>query len=177
MHCGRSCWKWWNLNKLTEGWWDGNVKRCNICKMIAGEFMGNTGSQGVQAQKKGEISRPKNSPGILAWFEQKGSLAVCKASARTCWTVQSNFRPPQKAIFHHFPSPTTILMALSLRRSPVRFLPFHVWPRYGHALHGQLPSCGCIWSHGVEKGHTAGVKPRCGWGEAPSDDQTHHLLR
>lgn len=52
MHCGRSCWKWWNLNKLTEGWWDGNVKRCNICKMIAGEFMRNTGSQGVQAQKK-----------------------------------------------------------------------------------------------------------------------------
>ena len=28
------------------------------------------------SSKKEEISRPKNSPGVLAWFEQKGSLAV-----------------------------------------------------------------------------------------------------
>lgn len=147
MHCGRSCWKWWNLNKLTEGWWDGNVKRCNICKMIAGEFMGNTGSQGVQAQKKGEISRPKNSPGILAWFEQKGSLAVTgrmQGISKNMLNCSIQFQTATESHFPSFSKSHYHLMALSLRRSPVRFLPFHVWPRYGHALHGQLPSCGCI---------------------------------
>lgn len=104
MHCGRSCWKWWNLNKLTEGWWDGNVKRCNICKMIAGEFMGNTGSQGVQAQKKGEISRPKNSPGILAWFEQKGSLAITGRMQGISKNMLNCSIQFQTATESHFPS-------------------------------------------------------------------------
>ena len=44
--------------------------------MIAGEFMRNTGSQGVQAQKKKKSVGQKIVHGVLAWFEQKGSLAV-----------------------------------------------------------------------------------------------------
>ena len=91
---------------------------------------------------------------------------------RLQFQTKPNWLNPRKSV----PLPSSP----GLRRSPVRFLPFHASPHYGRALHGQLPSCACIWSHGVEK-DTAGVKPRRGWevigGTNGDRDRTYYLLR
>ena len=180
---------------LTEVWWDGKEKRRNICKWLVGDAWRIQDHKGCKLQKKKKsvgqkivqelwlgLSESGHWPYARAWWTVFSASKLVDIShnplqhaptlKRLQFQTKPNWLNPRKSV----PLPSSP----GLRRSPVRFLPFHASPHYGRALHGQLPSCACIWSHGVEK-DTAGVKPRRGWevigGTNGDRDRTYYLLR